>query len=298
MKRKNTSCKHILLLIASHDNDMETARRLVTEEKISLNCKCGCTCVCTCVNNDDHRLRNPTEYPLYWAFYNYNVKMVKLYLENGADPNIPIQDPLFFMPFYFTHHNTFELVKLLVKHGANLNMKNRLGEHVLFFACFNVSVPGLVKFLINNGACVDAVNSYGKNALSLCAKSWTSGRISRDDVVVLIEEDSSIEPKIHARLLLIVTGIHIESKKYDVLRLLWDKGVKLATRHSVNLYLRPPRVWSPRNHWVYSSSFKERAKAVLLVWKRAKTLDKNLAYLVIRWMAFGEHKTCFTYDGA
>ena len=61
------------------------------------------------------------------------IEVMKVLLENGADPNI-VDKNLYSPLMVASIRNNYEIVKLLVEHGAKLNLKNRGGETALMLA--------------------------------------------------------------------------------------------------------------------------------------------------------------------
>ncbi len=118
-------------------------------------------------------------------------KIVKLLLENGANPKVGKKDldgPLHYAAMY----GQVEAAKLLVLHGANVNAKGSYGRTALIYAASDGNSPELVKFLLDHGASVNAKNQSGENALF---EHITRGKESLEIVELLLDNGISANSK-------------------------------------------------------------------------------------------------------
>jgi ankyrin repeat protein len=105
--------------------------------------------------------------PLMWAALHNNVRMARLLLERGADPN---QATYFGNPLsHACWHDSFEAAELLIAHGANVNGRDTLANFTpLHWAAGTESPrPDLVKLLLAHGADPNAVGGEPVGALAL-----------------------------------------------------------------------------------------------------------------------------------
>lgn len=101
--------------------------------------------------------------PLWYVIRNYNhdyeLKLVKLLLESGANPNLFDKTPLLLM-----YNLQSEVFKLLLEYGANPHYQNSDGENLLMLSVCNKSVNAL-KVLISKGVDINGLNNKKQNAL-------------------------------------------------------------------------------------------------------------------------------------
>ncbi len=105
--------------------------------------------------------------PLMWAAYYNDVRMVRLLLEHGADPN---QSTYFGSPLSQACWNDgFEAAALLIDRGANVNARDAVaGFTPLHWAAGDESLrPHLVKLLLGSGADPNAAGGEAVGALGL-----------------------------------------------------------------------------------------------------------------------------------
>src|SRR5262249_50085972 len=90
--------------------------------------------------------------PLMWAAYPHDVRMVRLVLERGADPN---QSTFFGNPLsHACWGDSFEAAELLIARGADVNARDALADFTpLHWAAGTESPrPRLVRLLLAHGA--------------------------------------------------------------------------------------------------------------------------------------------------
>src|SRR3989339_601373 len=96
--------------------------------------------------------------PLYQACSKNYKDIVKLLLENGANPNIPNKDKE--TPLYWAcAKGNLEIVKLLLEKDADVNIANKNRETPLYPACY-LGYLDIVELLLKKGA---KVNIPGPN---------------------------------------------------------------------------------------------------------------------------------------
>lgn len=96
------------------------------------------------------------------AIISENTQLVKLFLENGENPdknNVCWMSPLILA----TGRNNLTIVKLLLEHGANPNVENEYMMTPLMIASI-YDYRKIIKVLINAGADCDIINSLGNTA--------------------------------------------------------------------------------------------------------------------------------------
>ena len=115
--------------------------------------------------------------PLHRAAQAGNLRVAKLLLDHGADPNIydKYRGPVGYAyssgtPLqYAIDSPNKEMVKFLVERGAKLNRKDSRGNTELHLTAL-MGNTDLTKFLIEHGSEVNAMNNYNHTALYYAAK--------------------------------------------------------------------------------------------------------------------------------
>ncbi len=110
------------------------------------------------------------EYPDGYVLENYcdndsNIDFIKLFLSNGANPNIVMengQTPIMTATMY----SSTEIVKMLIKAGADVNAKDNDGKTALIIASKNSDIE-TVNILLEEGVDVNHVSNNGETALSV-----------------------------------------------------------------------------------------------------------------------------------
>jgi ankyrin repeat protein len=105
--------------------------------------------------------------PLMWAAYHNDVRMVRLLLDHGADPN---QSTYFGNPLSHACWNDgFEAAEVLIDRGANVNARDAVADFTpLHWAAGTESPrPQLVKLLLANGADPNAAGGGPVGAFAL-----------------------------------------------------------------------------------------------------------------------------------
>ena len=118
------------------------------------------------------------------AVYYQNIEMIKLFLDNGAQINIPS------VPILCAYNggSSLEILKLLVTYGADLNADHFLGQtalqETLFIAC-KYSDLNTIKYLISIGADIHKTNK--KDTMTCLLHACYSGNL--DVVKFLISQN-------------------------------------------------------------------------------------------------------------
>jgi ankyrin repeat protein len=105
--------------------------------------------------------------PLMWAAYRNDVRMARLLLQRGADPN---QSTYFGNPLsHACWSDSFEAAQLLMARGANVNARDALADFTpLHWAAGTESPrPQLVKLLLSHGADANAAGGEPVGAFGL-----------------------------------------------------------------------------------------------------------------------------------
>jgi ankyrin repeat protein len=105
--------------------------------------------------------------PLMWAAYHNDVRMVRLLLDHGADPN---QSTYFGTPLSQACWNDgFETAELLIDRGAQVNARDAVADFTpLHWAAGNETLrPHMVKLLLGSGADPNAVGGEPVGAFGL-----------------------------------------------------------------------------------------------------------------------------------
>lgn len=100
--------------------------------------------------------------PTFYAIKNNNIKLLDIYLQNGADYDQPF-DNMHIMEYAIIHQNV-GLLQLLIRHGANLN-KQYISGYPLGL-CVQLSNIELVEYLLSVGANPNVIDKFGLTPLS------------------------------------------------------------------------------------------------------------------------------------
>jgi ankyrin repeat protein len=109
--------------------------------------------------------------PLMWAAYHNDVRIVRLLLQHGADPN---QSTYFGNPLsHACWSDSFEAAEFLIARGANVNARDAAADFTpLHWAAGTESPrPELVKLLLDNGADPNAAGGEPVGALGLAPQT-------------------------------------------------------------------------------------------------------------------------------
>lgn len=74
------------------------------------------------------------EYPINMAVVTSNIELVKLLIDNGADPNKPIKDSIEISVHDAVNVSTSEMLDVLIENGGDINAQDRDGYTVLHIA--------------------------------------------------------------------------------------------------------------------------------------------------------------------
>lgn len=110
----------------------------------------------------------PPNTPLMWALQSKQTRVVRLLLNNHANPRILSEDghTCLFYAVQFDGGDALALTSLLLMHGADVNAGNRGGETPLIAATQTATDPALIKLLLDHGADVSARGPEGRTSLS------------------------------------------------------------------------------------------------------------------------------------
>lgn len=150
--------------------------------------------------------------------------MVKLLLENGADPGIynnGTDGPLHYAAMY----KQPGAVKQLVQYGANVNAKGSYGRTPLIYGVSSARLPDMVKFLIDSGADVNATNDSGENSLfELITREESNAEIAK----LLLDNGIKKDLKNSSKM----TALHWAAfcGKTDIIEVLLDYGFNIEEK--------------------------------------------------------------------
>ncbi len=111
--------------------------------------------------------------PLYVAVLAKHSRMVRILLENGANPNEKYQDKEYTLLHFAATFHLVEIGQLLIKAGADVNIRDAYGNNPLWTATFNARTNDgeFVQLLLENGANKNSLNNVGKTPY-LLAVTW------------------------------------------------------------------------------------------------------------------------------
>ena len=122
---------------------------------------------------------------------NRHVKLMRILLEAGADPNIKDVAGYSALHHCFTcygNSKTLECAKLLVEYGAEVNAVNRFGCTALMEPCINANFDA-IEFLIENGANPCIKENAGLSCETFAAKNPKIQRIFSRGLRTLAKKD-------------------------------------------------------------------------------------------------------------
>ncbi|WP_438466949.1 ankyrin repeat domain-containing protein [Marinomonas sp. PE14-40] len=173
------------LLEILSDNDLGTIKKIIDKEKIDINFidRKGKSLLLVSLLNEDYLLiskllklgANPNlksgvykKKSLIGLASSYkNEKILSMFLDNGADPNLIIKDEFTTLPPIFDAINTNRLnnMKLLISFGADVNITDRVEFTPLMLAAATGKWEALF-ILLNSGANYSYINKYGKSVVT------------------------------------------------------------------------------------------------------------------------------------
>ncbi|MGE0567013.1 MAG: ankyrin repeat domain-containing protein [Bacteroidia bacterium] len=119
--------------------------------------------------------------PLGLASFFGHIELVKLLLENNADPNIAAKNQFMVTPLHSAcATSNQEIAKILIENNADVNAKQMQGVTPLHSAVHNGHVK-LVKLLIESGADLNAKMDNGQTPLSMAHE------VKNKEIIKLIE---------------------------------------------------------------------------------------------------------------
>ena len=121
---------------------------------------------------------------LHYAVLNGHVNIVKILLQEGADPNV--QDENGCSCLLLLRKNVEKILPLLIEFGANLELANFEGQTLLNISAKNKD-KAFIKFLLNSGADINTQDEKGMTPLLNSAKS------KNYQVVELLLEQKSLQ---------------------------------------------------------------------------------------------------------
>ena len=265
------------LVLACRDGRLDDVKRLV-DEGVPLNSK-----------YQDWWFNRSS--PLWTACRYDHLELVRFLLDSGADPNFGKYPPLSEVCDQ-SKPNCLAIARLLLERGADVN-----GGHlynlapILTFFLAGHSPNALLELLIEKGANVNSVNMHGHNALSRlvdsnyhCAAFW------------MLENGSEVVSHEQQLMKMIVeNNQHDVPRMIRLLRIAWERGVREIKDEDLTYrIILPP--WNRKVHWIYSTSFHEKARQFMLVWNRVRRqygIDKEIGLMVVEYMATHEIKTVY-----
>lgn len=125
--------------------------------------------------------------PLTLASFEGRVRVVKLLLELGADPNFSASNG--WTPIIAAANDgRTQIVKVLLKAGANPNFSDSRGRTALHHLCFcpRQTTVGIARVLVSSGADSNLKDSNGQTPYQL-ALSKSSGSLASPELIQLLK---------------------------------------------------------------------------------------------------------------
>ncbi|HBL98999.1 TPA: hypothetical protein DDZ86_05150 [Candidatus Dependentiae bacterium] len=183
--------------------------------------------------------------PLYQACSKNYKDIVKLLLENGANPNIPNKDKE--TPLYWACAKGYlEIVKLLLEKGANPNIANKDKETPLYLTCSNNFIE-ITRLLLENGAKVNILNKNGWTSLY-----WACCNYKLDIVKLLLEKDADVN----------IANKNRETPLYPACYLGYLDIVELLLKKGAKVNIPGPNGWPPL-YWACAQDYEDIVKLLL-----------------------------------
>ena len=107
--------------------------------------------------------------PLAYALKNEDLKMFKILLENGADPNVMILNKTSLLSYYVTNKKS-KLIIEIIDSGCNINSQDELGRTALMMAIESGNFQA-VKILSKIDVDVELTDFSGKTILDYSKKA-------------------------------------------------------------------------------------------------------------------------------
>ncbi|ELT93193.1 hypothetical protein CAPTEDRAFT_46842, partial [Capitella teleta] len=129
--------------------------------------------------------------PLHTASLKGYVHIIKMLLENEADPNIPDKREYTALHLVINaemnHQTRDDIVQMLIEHGADANRNNESQISPLHIASHEGHAR-IVKILLGNNADPNKTDKYGDCALHRVMINAEMDHQTRDDIVHLLIE--------------------------------------------------------------------------------------------------------------
>jgi ankyrin repeat protein len=166
--------------------------------------------------------------PLKCAVNCRKVKIAKLLLDNGADPNC--------LAYACNKQNNKEMVDLLLEYGANVNHENKLTDIPIHCAVRNGDLE-MVQLLISKGADVNAKDKNDRTAFhKLCGVDFKNNNIETfvEIINLLMENGSQIDTKDRFGRTPLCEAIGAYDQ-IDYVRLLLENGADINNLNDLHL---------------------------------------------------------------
>jgi len=166
------------------------------------------------------------------AVQNGNIEIVRLLLDNGANPNVigtvssdhPLTNAI--------EKGNLEMVKLLIDKGANVNARNSIGSSPLRSAISEGNIE-MVKLLVDRGVNINNSDRYG-TPFPAAAQAQNIELLR-----FLLERGANINGRCHNTLNLGVqvndrTALHhaVSTERMDIVKFLVENGINVNARDS------------------------------------------------------------------
>ncbi|UII80237.1 ankyrin repeat domain-containing protein [Flagellimonas sp. CMM7] len=106
------------------------------------------------------------------------LKLVKLLLEKGANPNLINNDNLETTPLMqCSNVNSLEIAALLIEKGADVNALDKNGDPVIHWAAY-FGQEELTQLLLDNNAKTDLISIHSDGVMQVALKEWKSNVVA------------------------------------------------------------------------------------------------------------------------
>lgn len=221
------------------------------------------------------------------------LKIVKILLKHGADPNLSHESqtpPIIWAVFNIN----IEMVEVLLNHNANPNIEDTKWGNVLIRAII-INNMEMVKLLLEYGAdpnfllhkykhkrspIICAVHNNNIEMVKLLLEYYTNPSPSSmyDNTVILIADSNN---NIELIKLLIYHGVNIDDTP-EITKITIDQCENKESKQILSewwLYL--PK-WSTTTHHLYPKFIKKEIRTWLLVNKQLKVFPKDMVFFIAK----------------